>query len=280
MKTMLACMALLTLSLSAQAQTIAKKLKKATAIEVTYQSSYKGQVRPGKMTMRVLGNQVALESAPAPRAAETRPADTDRPVMKQPIQKSYMDYGTNKSYRFAELPDGRCISTTVPFTVGKTTPTQDFKEELGEDTYLGLKCKKVRSIVNSNTIDIWYTQELAFRGTPQSNVGVPDGLVLRVVRNGDTVQEAVDINPLKVDGSLLPSTWGENMDSYEYTYEINHCNELVYTVFDQQTIAFTGSKLGDNLKSGEIYSAGGGTIILKKVKLPDYVKDRDCFVEV
>ena len=56
MKTMLACMALLTLSLSAQAQTIAKKLKKATAIGVTYQSSYKGQVRPGKMTMRVLGN--------------------------------------------------------------------------------------------------------------------------------------------------------------------------------------------------------------------------------
>lgn len=281
MKTMLACVVLLLVSTHLQAQNILKKVKKATAIEVTYQSSYKGNVRPGKMLMRVNGDQVALESVVERRPdAETRPVDPERPVMKQPIQKSYMDYGQNKSFRVAELPDGRFISTAVPFTVGKTTPTQDFKEELGEETYLGLKCKKVRSIVNSNTIDIWYTQELNFKGTPQYNVGVPDGLVLRVVRNGDTVQEAVDINPMKPEGSLLPTTWGEDMDSYEYQYEINHANELVYTIFDQQTIAFNGAKLPDNLKDSEMYQAGGGTIILKKVKLPNYVKDRDCFVEV
>ena len=34
------------------------------------------------------------------------------------------------------------------------------------------------------------------------------------------------------------------------------------------------------LKEGVQYSAGGGTILLKKVKLPDYVKNRTVFAEV
>lgn len=38
--------------------------------------------------------------------------------------------------------------------------------------------------------------------------------------------------------------------------------------------------LADRLKDGEIYNVGGGTIILKKVQLPDSVNDRDVFVEV
>ena len=68
---------------------------------------------------------------------------------------------------------------------------------IGQEKYLGLNCTIVRTSVRSNTIEIWYTNDIAFRGTPQPGVGVPDGLVLRVIRNGDTVQEAVAINPVK-----------------------------------------------------------------------------------
>ena len=47
---------------AAQAQNLAKKLKKAQAIEVTYQSVYKGKVRPGSnMVMTVSGDQVKLQ---------------------------------------------------------------------------------------------------------------------------------------------------------------------------------------------------------------------------
>ena len=69
----------------------------------------------------------------------------------------------------------------------------------------------VRTSVRSNTIEIWYTNDLAFRGTPQPNMGVPNGLVLRVVRNGDTVQEATAITPVKEEQTLLPSSWGTRM---------------------------------------------------------------------
>ena len=50
------------LAASVQAQVSPKKFKKAKGIEVTYQSSYKGKVRPGEMIMKVNGTQVALES--------------------------------------------------------------------------------------------------------------------------------------------------------------------------------------------------------------------------
>ncbi|MCF0179749.1 MAG: glpgli family protein, partial [Bacteroidales bacterium] len=116
MKSILTCIALLIVTVGAQAQVNVKKLKKAEAIEVSYQSSYKGQTRPGGMVMRVFGSQVALENIQPSRPAEMPNGDPNRPKMKQPVQKSYMDYAENKSFRYAELPDGRCISTTVPFT--------------------------------------------------------------------------------------------------------------------------------------------------------------------
>ena len=55
-------MALCFIATSVYAQVSPKKFKKAKGIEVTYQSSYKGKVRPGQMLMKVNGNQVALEA--------------------------------------------------------------------------------------------------------------------------------------------------------------------------------------------------------------------------
>ena len=61
----------------------------------------------------------------------------------------------------------------------------------------------------SNTIEVWYTNAIPFRGTPHANVGVPDGLVLRVVRNGDMIQEATHITPLKKGKDVLHSRGGK-----------------------------------------------------------------------
>ena len=65
---------------------------------------------------------------------------------------------------------------------------------------------------------VWYTNDIPFRGTPQANVGVPDGLVLRVVRNGDMIQEATHITPLKKGKDVLPQSWGKSMDAADYQY--------------------------------------------------------------
>ena len=66
------------LATSAYAQVSPKKFKKAKGIEVTYQNSYKGKVRPGEMIMKVSGDQVSLESV-MPKM-DPNPAEDGRPV--------------------------------------------------------------------------------------------------------------------------------------------------------------------------------------------------------
>ena len=49
----------------------------------------------------------------------------------------------------------------------------------------GYKCKKAKAIVNSNTLEVWYTTELDMYDSLQPGVAIPEGIVLKVVRNGN-----------------------------------------------------------------------------------------------
>ncbi len=266
---LLACYAM-TFS-TAGAENIRKKTKNAAGIEVTYQSSYKGKVMPGELLMKVVGNEVSLKQV---RPEKEKPQEV-RKQDKAPIVDNYIDYQACKSYRRAELPDGKIISSATPFEFGK-----GFKE-VGTEQIMGLNCKILQTSINSNTIQVWYTTDIPFRGTPQANVGVPDGLVLKVVRNGDMVQEATAIRPeKKADAPLFPGSWGETMDASDFQYTINQSVVISIPVFSEQRICFNGAKLPEEMNDQECYSAAGGTIILKKVKLPDYVANRTVFVEV
>lgn len=247
-------------NLALNAQDLAKKLKNAKGIEVTYQTLYKGKVIPDEMIMRVKGDEVSLTSS--------------TPQTEFPKTESFLNYSSGKFYRRAVLSGGKVISTITLFKSG-----EGFKD-IGKEKFLGLDCTLLRTSINSNTIDVWYTTAIPFRGTPQAGVGVPDGLVLKIVRNGDMIQQATSIVKLKDTASILPTNWGEEMDASYYQYSINNSNVITVPVFLHQSINFTGAKLPAELKGAEVYNAGGGTIILKKVKLPDNVKDRSIFAEV
>lgn len=248
-----------------------KAVKGAKGIEVTYQSGYKGHVSPVRTLVTICGDEAAITTQ-MPQRDEAGEAREDAP--KRPVVTNYVDYATDKSYRLALLPDGETISAVTPFEIGKNMT------EVRQEKYLGLDCKVLRTSINSNTIEIWCTNAIPFRGTPQPNVGVPDGLVLRVVRNGDSFQEATDIRPLKKAEKLFPESWGKELDASDFQYAINQSGVITVPVFDQQRINFDGAKLPDTLADGEIYNCGGGTIILRKVKLPAKVDDRQVFVEV
>jgi hypothetical protein len=276
LKSVVVCLSFVaSFSLAVNAQNYAKKLKGAKAVEVTYQSSYKGKVSPNGMKLTIVGERGVLSTVdlsdqlPKDDASKSsaRPNST-------PFAKTFLDYSENRSLRRAELPSGEVISTSTPFEIGKNLKV------LKEETYLGLPCTVYRTSVNSNTIDIWATTAVSYKGTPQPNVGVPEGLVLRVVRNGDTVQEATVLTPLKSAPSIWADNWGTELESYDYQYRINQSGVITVSVFDQQPIRFDGSSLSDNLSDNICYSAGGGTIIMKKVKLPDNVADRDVFAEL
>jgi GLPGLI family protein len=70
----------------------------------------------------------------------------------------------------------------------------EFLEET--KTILGYKCKKAKTIINSNTIELWYTNELQVKGAP-TTLGQNIGLVLEMVRNGNFVISATKIEKIK-----------------------------------------------------------------------------------
>ena len=250
------------------ASPLVKKVKKGQGIEVVYRSLYKGKVRPGELVMTVIGNEVSLAKA----GTEAEEAEANGWL----VTTDYQDWSNLSSRRLAKLPNGRVINTGYEFKVGEGQV-----KVLEEETVFGLPCHVYRYSVRSNTIDVWWTDALeGYRGTPQfMNSCAPDGLVLKVVRNGDATQEVAAINVLREKRSLFPESWGEGMDYDDYLYACNHCYDIDIPVFDQQAVKFSGEKLGQvsELKEGVQYSAGGGTIILKKVKLPAHARDREIY---
>ena len=246
---------------------ILKAVRNAKGIEVTYKSSYGDRTMPGATLMTVCGEEAVIESAPREGRGERR----ERAMM--PVTKTYLDFATGEYYRVATLPDSNVISCTAPLT-SKT----DFTEA-GEGKYLGLDCKIVRTSVNSNSVEIWYTTQLPWRGTPNPGAGVADGLVLKVIFNGEMKQEATEITPLKEARNLLPASWGTKMEPFEYQYALNQANVITIPVFDQERICFNEAKAPEKMDGTEVYNVGGGTIILRKVKLPERVDNRNVFVE-
>lgn len=249
-------------------KSLLKRVKKAQGIEVVFQSSYKGHVSPNTLSMKIMGTEVAL--------VRNNPKEDTEFLESRLTSADYQDWSEHVSKRLATLPSGRQINTVNPFKVG-----EGYVKVLDDDVVMGLNCHVWRFNVNSNTIDVWWTTELeGYHGTPQlQNSCAPDGVVLKVVRNGDSVQEAVAINPINTAETLFPKNWGEQMEAYQYQYECNHCYDLNFRIFDQQAVKFSGEKLADpsTLNADVQYSAGGGTIILKKVKLPAKAHDRDIF---
>ena len=260
------CMAMTT-NAATNTKSVIKKLKKAKGVEVVFASSYKGRGGKPSLSMKIVGDQVALE--------RIRPADMPE---KEGVLKTgtYQDWASTTNRQVATLPSAKVISTSYNFKVG-----EGFVKELDDDVVLGLPCHVWRYNINSNTVDVWWTTAIeGYRGAPQLfNYTAPDGVVLKTVRNGDSVTEAVAINPLTQTDGLIPTNWGEAMESFEYQYACNHCYDINYRIFDQQAVKFSGEKLPEPslLEADKQYSAGGGTIILKKVKLPENAHDRDIY---
>lgn len=214
---------------------IAKSVRNAKGIEVTYKSSYGDRTMPGATLMTVIGKEAMIESAPNP----------NRPIPSMmPVTRTYLDYADGESYRVATLPNGDVISCKSPMDMDKEYTVA------GEDKYLGLNCKIVRTSLNSNSVEIWYTTEIPFCGTPNPGPGVPDGLVVRVIINGEMKQEATAITPLKEVKDIFPASWGTAMEPYEYQYALNQANVITVPVFDQERICFNEARAPENMKDG------------------------------
>ncbi|MGN0214231.1 MAG: PNGase F N-terminal domain-containing protein [Muribaculaceae bacterium] len=256
---MLAC-GVLCASAAIQPKKIVKQMKKAVGVTITY--GLDKADAPARTRVVLCGDEQSIEGI--------RPAEMQNFF---PKETTYIDFGKNTYYQMALLQNGDTVCSKRTFT-----PNEKFNV-VADTTFLGFKCKIARTIINSNTMEVWYTTDLGVSATPTPGWGVTDGVVLRYSRNGQYVQVAKDIVPMTKKETVFPGSFGKEMDPNYYRYTLNNSNVITVPVFDNEAVNFTGAKAPEKIEPNVTYRVGGGSIILKKVTLPKS-GDRDVFVEL
>lgn len=141
---------------------------------------------------------------------------------------------------------------------------------------LGYNCKKAKTIINSNTIELWYTTDLKIKGAP-SVLGQNLGLVLETNRNGNFIVSATKIEKLKPTFTkpTLIST-EQVVDNLTYKDLLWKSRFTTLSIFKDEIINFSdASKSNDS-----ILRFANGTILLKKIKFPFITKGSQVFIDV
>ena len=185
----------------------------------------------------------------------------------------YNIYRENNRYdQFANLNENKIIYTTDSLSLAK----QNFEITNETKTILGYACKKAKTVINSNTIELWFTNDLKVKGAP-TILGQNLGLVLEMVRNGNYITAATKIEVLKEFPIIRKSeTPQRKVDLLRYKDLIWKSRFTNIAVFDKEIINFSNTSQSND----SILRFANGTIILKKVKIPEIKKGNRIFVDV
>lgn len=175
------------------------------------------------------------------------------------------------------FPASKTIDYLAELSEGKTISSKDtlkYTYELLPDSkeILGYKCQKAKTIINSNTIEIWYTKDLPFAAAP-ALIGIDLGTVLETVRNGNTITRAKNIEK-DISNPSLPKP--ENYDLLSYRDLIWKSRFITIPVFDKELINWNEET---KAKEGVLRFANG-TLIVRKVKFPEITTDKQVFIEL
>ncbi|AZB28047.1 GLPGLI family protein [Chryseobacterium balustinum] len=231
--------------------------------EIQYESSYNGKVLPNQNPTIVWVNE-----------QENFILNTKIKELKSdyPFEISKIEKPSNTIVSYAFLKPNEAISTSDKESISK----QEFELTTQTKKILGYNCKKAITKINSNTIEVWYTNDLKIKGGP-SSLGQNLGLVLQVERNGNSATTVVSLKKIKTTGidkiitKTIPIT-----DLLSYKDLLWKSRFTTLKVFENEIINFL-----DQSKSDEkIKRFANGTIILKKVKFPKIAQGDNIFVEL
>ena len=123
-------------------------------------------------------------------------------------------------------------------------------------------------------------------GTPSLGIVAPQGLVLRIVRNGNYEIVARSIEPVDGRRSRCPAAWGELVDLPEYRARVTESWVTTVPVFERETINFgdrtSRPPLADDPAAarGPVCHYAGGTVVLRRVRLPEDLDDATIIAEL
>lgn len=198
--------------------------------------------------------------------------------MPAPEELKFIDFSTSSYIQIAKLQNGEIFNNVINFS---ELPILEVTEET--ESILGYQCKKLKTIIFSNQIEVWYTDDLKVYGTPWPEIGVTNGTILKIVRNGNYEILAKNIEKIKEKDFKLtiPENKGENVNKSIYLAKIRESYITTVNVFNNEQICWGyDTPNPKDFDSNEVFHFAGGTLILRKVNLPKAPKDNILFAEI
>ncbi|MCW5918045.1 MAG: GLPGLI family protein, partial [Ferruginibacter sp.] len=188
-----------------------------------------------------------------------------------------IDFNKKATFQTIRMKNGEKFTLKNPFPkYERPTITGDTA------SILGIPCRKAKLVIRSNSIEVWFTNAIQVKGTPSLGIAPGLGLILKIVRNGNFEIYASKIELGKVPDSLWqkPGSYGRIVDEATFRRKEIDNRYFSFPVFDHQQINFTDS-ISNPVEglANVTYRYAGGTVVLKKVKLPD-TEDFNVFINL
>lgn len=190
---------------------------------------------------------------------------------------TYVDYDNDSVYHQMNYQDGESYF----YSYSLKNSGVEF-EEKGEEVVKGYRCKKYKTSINSNTIEVWMTEDLGYQATPTTARGYLKGVMVRQAINGNRV---MDLKTIKKDKKLKKNLIPDNLGVRKTGKELNAINKeklIVRTkIFDDEQIHFAKiDKFRGVIPFDTVLHYSWGTIILKRVNLPVLPEHYQLFAEL
>jgi hypothetical protein len=146
-----------------------------------------------------------------------------------------------------------------------------------KDTILGIECQHMVYDYFSNKVEVYYSEKTTGRGSPYSNFLPSDkALVLKVVINGNRELVASKMDTLKRNNTRsYPFGESKPISAAEFEELRIKSRYTSLSVFKNQIINFDPSIPRPDWTDShnKVLRVSNGTIVLKKIQLPDIVKN-------
>lgn len=231
--------------------------------KISYIRSFNDQVRENQDTIVVFTNdrQTTITSERILRSAAA-----------QPFEELYIDrMQEDLLYRKSTLNGTDYIATS------DSSILESYAFELKDEykTIQGYRCRKAVTSVNSNTIELWYTNDLNVKGAP-SEIGQKLGLVLEMVRNGQMRTFASHIQKIsKLPSAAMLPVFEEVLNKIDYQDRLWKSRFIQISIFKDEVINF-----GEHQASDGVLRFANGTVIMKKIRVPEINNASQAFIEL
>lgn len=237
--------------------------QKQATYEIRYNQSFNGNTPASQNAVLVYTNAQQTYVSSEKDIKGLLPPPYERIVVERSAESALL--------KIAKLKDGSIILTSDSLAIGR----QKFNLTNASKTILGYPCKKAETSINSNKIEIWYTDKLGVKAAP-SELGQDLGLVLEVVRNGNTRTFATKVVQVKtIPAQLKLSGREQRYDELSYKDLIWKNRFIQLPIFHKERIRFA-----EGTKSDSILRFANGTVIVKKIKVPKIKPSDHVFVQL